>query len=122
MYFAHLLIGERAYSTGQVLQCVSPKSPRVSYPIISQYLHYSHRICFWIIAGLTARDHLYAHTRMATGTNAGPTGRFVDAPVQIGGGGSTDGPYGRVSSNPNRNTWWDSEANPLVKKIQLAPK
>ena len=40
VYFAHLLIGERAYSTGQVLQCVSPKSPGVAYPVVSKHLHY----------------------------------------------------------------------------------
>ena len=28
----------------------------------------------------------------------------MDAPVQIGGGGSKDGPHARLSSNTNRNT------------------
>ena len=103
-YFAHLPVGGRACRTGHVLQCASAKSPGVEYPIINQFLDYQHRICFWIIAGLTARDRWYAHTRIATGKNAGPTGHFVDAPVQIGGGGSKDGPHARLSSNPNRNT------------------
>jgi hypothetical protein len=103
-YFAHLPVGGRACRTGHVLQCASAKSPGVEYPIINQFLDYQHRICFWIIAGLTARDRWYAHTRIATGKNAGPTGHFVDAPVQIGGGGSKDGPHARLSSNTNRNT------------------
>ena len=77
---------------------------RVAYPVVSKYLHYYHRMCFWIIAGLTARDHLYAHTRQATGKNAGTTGLFVGSPTCIGGGGSTHAPYGRVTSNTNRNT------------------
>jgi hypothetical protein len=36
--------------------------------------------------------------------SAGAARGETDAPVQIGGGGSKDGPHARLSSNPNRNT------------------
>jgi hypothetical protein len=104
LYFARLPVGGRNVGTGHALQCVNPKSPNVAYPVVPVSLHYQHRICFWIIAGLTARDHLYAHTRQATGKNAGPTGLYVDSPYCIGGGGSIRAPYSSVTSNHNRNT------------------
>ena len=84
VYFARLPVGGRADGTGHVLKFVTPKSPGVAYPVVSKHLHYYHRMCFWIIAGLTARDHLFAHKRQATGKNAGTTGLFVDSPICIG--------------------------------------
>ncbi len=104
LYFKNLPVGGRFSNTGHTLQCATPKSPGCAYPVITQQLNYQHRICFLIIAGLTARDRLYAHTRIASGIDAGPTGRIVDAPAQIGGGGTEAAPYARVSLNPNRNT------------------
>jgi hypothetical protein len=108
-YFADVPIGVRVSlnkngNTRRSLLNTSQKSPNIPYPVVHHTLNYTHRICFWIVAGLTTRNYLYAHTRMATGQNAGPTGVYVDSPYTLSGAGSLNLPTGTVSKNTNCNT------------------
>ncbi len=98
-YFDQLPIGVRSDSTNATnLLHTSAKSPGVAYRVLTCELDYYHRLCFFLVAGLTARSYLYAHSRKSKRS------RFVDAPYTIGGGGSTSLPYGTVSYNHNCNS------------------
>jgi diadenosine tetraphosphatase ApaH/serine/threonine PP2A family protein phosphatase len=63
-YFDQLPICVRSDGTNATdLLHTSAKSPGVAYRVLNCELDYNHALCFFLVAGLTARSYLYAHSR-----------------------------------------------------------
>ena len=82
-YFARLPVGARVVRERMRRNLVSASStgsPNYLYPTIRIQLHYPHVLCWWLVSGMTVLNHGYAHTRMATGSDTGLEGDYVDCP------------------------------------------
>ena len=55
------------------------RSANYSYPFISVTINYNHRICWWLVAGLTTQNYSFAHTHKTVRGN-----ELVDCPYHIG--------------------------------------